>query len=116
MKDTSLLRIEKEMQGIQFRPCKRDWLNEEDSLTPAGVRVLPIPNKDSRLGFVWPKYCVHDRLGIECSISGDPSSEEGVLVILADMLVPGKRLLVPFDTLEYAEKELPRLINDFVLL
>lgn len=115
MKDTSLLRIEKEMQDIQFRPCKRDWLNEEDSMTPAGVRVLPIPSKGSILGFVWPRYCVHDRLGIECSISGDPNST-GVLVILADMLVPGKRLICPFDTLEYAEKELPRLINDFVLL
>lgn len=116
MKDTNLLRIEAEIQDIQFKPCKWDWAEEAYSITPAGVIVLPIPSKDSLLGFVWPRYCIHDRLGIECSISGDPDSEEGVLVILADMLVPGKKLICPFDTLEYAEKELPRLINDFVLL
>jgi hypothetical protein len=114
-KDTNLLRIEAEIQD-KFKPCKWDWAEEAYSITPAGVIVLPILSKDSFLGFVWPKYCVYDRLGIECSISGDPETPGGVLVILVDMLVPGKRLLVPFDTLEYAEKELPRLIYNFILL
>lgn len=112
----TLTQIEKEMKEFQFSYCKWDWAEEAYPITPAGVTVLPILSKDSFLGFVWPKYCVYDRLGIECSISGDPDSEEGVLVILVDMLVPGKRLACPFDKIEEAEKELPRLIYNFILL
>lgn len=112
----TLTQIENELKKLQFSYCKWDWAEEAYPITPAGVTVLPILSKDSFLGFVWPKYCVYDRLGIECSISGDPDSEEGVLVILVDMLVPGKRLACPFDKIEEAEKELPRLIYNFILL
>ena len=112
----NIVQIENELKELQFFYCKWDWAEEAYPITPAGVTVLPILSKDSFLGFVWPKYCVYDRLGIECSISGDPDSEEGVLVILVDMLVPGKRLACPFDKIEEAEKELPRLIYNFILL
>lgn len=115
MKDTNLLRIEAEMQDIQFKPCKWDWAEEAYPITPAGVIVLPILSKGFP-GYRSPEYLIYSRLGIECSISGDPDNSGGVLVILADMLVPGKKLTCPFDKVEEAEKELPRLIYNFILL
>ena len=118
LKDNETYRkLEEEVLDIQFYPCPTDYDVEDTPRTPTGIPVLNIPNKDNKLfGYDWPVYGIHDRLSIECSISGDPDDPKGVLVILADMLVPGKRLLVPFDSVEYAKKDLARLIYDFVLL
>lgn len=113
----TLAQIKDELKKLQFSYCKWDWAEEAYPITPAGVTVLPILSKDFDFpGYRSPKYLTYSRLGIECSISGDPDNPGGVLVILADMLASGKRLLVPFNKVEEAEKELPRLVYSFILL
>lgn len=115
MENAQLKQIEEELKDIQYYACSPDWDVSNIPITPSGIEVSNIPNKDSMFGFNPPMSCDYDRFGIECTIGGDPDNDNGVLVTLRDLVLLGRRIKqFPFDSIEQAKANLARLVYNFL--